>query len=224
MSHDPDNSHGAAADDEARSRPDEHSTSSTAEPDSDGTDECRRNPEERCEDDSEVGQLEHDLDTAEAALEGEIVTDPPSPRRVRQSKWKAPLPPPEALAAYNAIDPSFAERIVRSYERQIEIAERREDSINTAVDAQVRIQGMLASADVSLTKRGQWMLYSIAVFSLVAAVVFVVLGSPIAAVVSVILGVLSLSVNLVTTVSAVKPPTKRSNGQEVEDDSADSDP
>lgn len=171
MSHDPDNSHGAAADDEARSRPDEHSTSSTAEPDSDGTDECRRNPEERCEDDSEVGQLEHDLDTAEAALEGEIVIDPPSPRRVRQSKWKAPLPPPEALAAYNAIDPSFAERIVRSYERQIEIAERREDSINTAVDAQVRIQGMLASADVSLTKRGQWMLYSIAVFSLVAAVV-----------------------------------------------------
>jgi len=194
-----------------RSRRDGSSATSDAEPRADASDQRSRDGAERGSDDPEIAQVERDLANAEEALEGEIVVEPPSARKQRRAHWNAPLPRPADLAAYNDIDPTFAERIVRAYERQIEIAERREDSINSAVEAQVEIQTELARADIRLTSRGQWMLYSIAVVSLIGAGVFVFAGMPVPAVVSVILGVLSLSVNLVTTVSSVVRPKEVSD-------------
>lgn len=90
---------------------------------------------------------------------------------LQQSIWQGPLPPPQALAAYEKVKPGFAERILALAEK--EAAHRHE--LDNALLAQ---ESKVAACAPIERRRGQWLGFSLAGFVLITGAAFAVGGYP----------------------------------------------
>lgn len=84
--------------------------------------------------------------------------------RVQATKWSGPLPRPDVLAEFEKIVPGAAARIIAMTEHVLTASGKTLDKV--------------ADAEISGSKRGQWMAYSLAIFSFVAGVVFFAIDKP----------------------------------------------
>ncbi|EIV27920.1 hypothetical protein [Mycobacteroides abscessus] len=150
-----------------------------------------------------------ELDSAEEALEAEIVDHLPKAGRPRSiiSQWSGDLPHPDDAVRYEAIAPgtldrliSLKERHMSVIEREVEIAERRADTVHIAVSAESDVRRSLAEADTGAIKRGQWQLWSISAFSLAAVITGLLLGYP-QALIGILVPIVQAGTALVTTVT-----------------------
>lgn len=164
---------------EARSRHDAGATPDDADDSATSADVGSGNSEE-CGGNGSDGSKRLDAASEEIAaveevLEGEIDDDQLVNRVERSIKtsqsWKAPLPPPESLAAYERVLPGAADRVFRLAERTVGIQESRAAVIRTAVNGEVMVQTTLAEADRDALKRGQWLAAGISTLVSILSVV-----------------------------------------------------
>ncbi|WP_228843523.1 hypothetical protein [Mycobacteroides abscessus] len=133
-----------------------------------------------------LGKTRDELDSAEEALDAEIVDDRPK-KRIRSviSEWSGNLPHPNDAERYERIAPgtldrliSLNERRLSVVEREVEISEKRAETIRVAVTAEADVKRSLADADAGAIRRGQWQLWSISILSIVAVITGLALGYP----------------------------------------------
>ncbi|MFD3462514.1 DUF2335 domain-containing protein [Nocardia fluminea] len=78
--------------------------------------------------------------------------------------WSAPLPHPSDLAGYEAVLPGAADRILQMAEETIQTGSY--------------VERTLATGDAEAIRRGQWIVWSIVVTSIVAALICGLIGQP----------------------------------------------
>jgi uncharacterized membrane protein len=83
--------------------------------------------------------------------------------QVQSRKWRGPLPSPDVLAQFEEIVPGCAARIIAMTEHVLTASGKTLDKV--------------ADAEITTSKRGQWMAYSLALISIGASIVFFALGN-----------------------------------------------
>lgn len=209
MSHEQDDHAGSdEAREPSRGRPNDYDPQ--ASPDSSAEDADERDND--CRVGAENGALRatrDELDSVDEALDAEIVDDIPKRQRLRSivSEWSGTLPHPADAERYEAIAPGTLDRLIALnerrmgvVEREVQIAEKRAETVRIAVDAESDVKRSLAEADTGAIKRGQWQLWSISISSLVAVIIGLALGYP-QALFGIIVPIVQAGASLVRTVS-----------------------
>lgn len=169
---------------QTRGRSDERDSGSAA-------DNSATPPNQR-EDDSRVspqdGTVGDQIDSADEAIEAEIV-DPRPGGQIRSivSEWSGNLPHPDDAERYERISAGALDRMISLNERrmavvehEVRISEKRQDTVRLAVEAEADVKRALATADTGALQRGQWLSWSISLVALVAVIIGLLLGHPIA--------------------------------------------
>lgn len=221
MSHEQDDQAGSdEAREPSRGRPDEHH--SQAPPDSAAAEADQRDDD--CGVGAENGALRaarDELNSVDEALDAEIVDEPPKRQRLRSaiSEWSGTLPHPADAERYEAIAPGTLDRLIglnerrmTVVEREVQIAEKRAETVRIAVDAEADVKRSLAEADKGAIKRGQWQLWSISILSLVAVIIGLALGYP-QALFGIIVPIVQAGASLVRTVSQAQRHSDESDNE-----------
>lgn len=114
---------------------------------------------ERNQGDTQSGELANAgraVAEVEEILDGEI-DDRQVERIISEQHWEGPLPPPAALAAYEAVLPGAADRAFTLAERNMDLKHVRAETVRVAVDGEVAVNTITAEADRDALKRGQYL-------------------------------------------------------------------
>lgn len=105
---------------------------------------------------AEVANAGEAVAEVEEILDGEF-DDRQLERIISEQHWEGPLPPPAALAAYEAVLPGAANRAFTLAERNMDLKHVRAETVRAAVDGEVAVNTITAEADRDALKRGQYL-------------------------------------------------------------------
>lgn len=127
-----------------------------------------------------------DVESVDDAIDAEIVDGSPHERlRAVMSQWSGNLPHPDDAERYERIAPGTLDRLIALderrigvVEREVDLAETREQTVRTAVEASSDVRRVLADADTGALRRGQWQSFTLSLASLGAVIFGLSLGYP----------------------------------------------
>lgn len=206
-----------------RGRHDEHGSSDATDPAAAGA-EQRDDDRDVSDAHGAVSATRDEVDSVDDAIEAEIVNDPPR-RRLQSvlSSWSGELPHPADAERYEALSPGTLDRLITLnerrmtvVEREVDISERREETIRSAVDAESDVKRALADADKDALRRGQWLSWSISLISLGAVILGLTLGYP-QALWGIVVPIVQAGVSLVRTVTQARQSEKETERTATQD-------
>lgn len=186
----------------ARSGHDDSGAATAADSGAESSDE-RRGDRRVGGEDGAVDQTRDAVDEIGDVVDAEIIddNDPKVKRLVEMSlSWSGELPHPGDLERYEALCPGITSRLLDQKDQSLAIVASRTRTVERAVDAEATTQETLAVADMEALRRGQWLSWSISMAAIVASIVGLSLGYPVA-LAALIVPIVQVSGKLIRTVT-----------------------